>query len=86
MCQNKDPEKEDETRKPDENNTAKPNGESDVYKRLNAFRPPENLLKKHPCKDCFNCLWCGDARCEVCLRAKGCGNCKKKPASTEPPE
>lgn len=46
--------------------------EEDIYKRLNAFRPPENVLKKHPCKDCYNCLFCGDARCAVCLNAKKC--------------
>lgn len=44
----------------------------DVYKRLNAFRPPECAVKKHPCKDCFNCLFCSDARCEVCLKSKSC--------------
>lgn len=58
-------EKEDKN-KPDESAT------KDVYKRLNAFRPPEHVLKKHPCKDCFNCLFCGDARCAVCLNAKNC--------------
>lgn len=47
-------------------------GEDDVYKRLNAFRPPECALKKHPCKDCFNCLFCSDARCEICLKNKSC--------------
>lgn len=61
---------------PPDDNGKKP--EDDVYKRLNAFRPPENLLKKHPCKDCFNCLWCSDARCEVCLRSKACPGCAKK--------
>lgn len=76
--------------KPDDTNSNKEkpadsNNGNDVYKRLNAYRPPENLLKKHPCKDCFNCLWCGDARCEICLRSKGCQNCKKddkKPDTT----
>ncbi len=41
--------------------------EKDVYVRLNAFRPIDNKKKKHPCKDCFNCLFCSDARCSVCL-------------------
>lgn len=69
----------------DKEKPAENKDETDVYKRLNAYRPPENLLKKHPCKDCFNCLWCGDARCEICLRSKGCQKCKdsdKKPDST----
>jgi hypothetical protein len=52
--------------------------EDDVYKRLNAFRPPECKLKKHPCKDCFNCLFCSDARCEICLKSKTCHDCQKE--------
>lgn len=53
--------------------------EDDVYKRLNAFRPAESVLKKHPCKDCFNCLFCSDARCAVCLQSKCCQNtCKQE--------
>ncbi|MEW6712992.1 MAG: hypothetical protein AB1403_24445 [Candidatus Riflebacteria bacterium] len=42
----------------------------DVYSRYNAFRPVNNPEKKHPCKDCFNCLWCSDARCKICLSGK----------------
>lgn len=45
---------------------------SDIYTRLNAFRPVEKKLKKHSCPDCFNCLFCSDARCEVCLKNKNC--------------
>lgn len=26
--------------------------------------------KKHPCDDCFECGWCNDSKCEVCLREK----------------
>ena len=74
----------------DKNQKAAPESKEekvDVYKRLNAFRPPESLLKKHPCKDCFNCLWCSDARCEVCLRSKGCGKCgQKTPEKPEEPK
>lgn len=22
--------------------------------------------KKHPCRDCFSCQWCGNDRCKVC--------------------
>jgi hypothetical protein len=37
--------------------------------------------KKHPCRDCFACQWCGDERCQVC-RQEGCrtkkGNKEKK--------
>ncbi len=43
---------------------------NDIYQRLNAFRPVVSITKKHPCKDCFNCLFCSDARCTVCLRNK----------------
>jgi len=25
-----------------------------------------NCIKKHPCRDCFSCQWCGDERCRVC--------------------
>lgn len=57
----------------DQNQPEEP--EDDVYKRLNAFRPLECKLKKHPCKDCFNCLFCSDARCEICLKSKSCSNC-----------
>lgn len=55
-----------------ENNKSDESATDDIYKRLNAFRPPEHVLKKHPCKDCFNCLFCGDARCAVCLKSKNC--------------
>ena len=55
-----------------ENSSSEDTKEEDIYKKLNAFRPPESVLKKHPCKDCFNCLFCGDARCAVCLNSKNC--------------
>ncbi|GAB4268291.1 MAG: hypothetical protein Kow0029_03560 [Candidatus Rifleibacteriota bacterium] len=42
----------------------------DVYTKYNAYRPVNRKDKKHPCKDCFSCLFCSDARCEVCLRNK----------------
>ncbi|PKL47547.1 MAG: hypothetical protein CVV42_12495 [Candidatus Riflebacteria bacterium HGW-Riflebacteria-2] len=61
-----------------ENKDAPEPAEDDVYKRLNAFRPPECKLKKHPCKDCFNCLFCSDARCEICLKSKSCHDNEKK--------
>ncbi len=84
MCQNKDTDKNEENIKPDEKTDISAEKKIDVYKRLNAYRPPDNLLKKHPCKDCFNCLWCSDARCEVCLRAKGCPSCKKSQEKPDP--
>lgn len=31
--------------------------------------------KKHPCPDCTFCQWCGDDRCELCLRKENC--CRK---------
>jgi hypothetical protein len=27
-----------------------------------------NLLKKHPCPDCFFCQMCNDTRCCVCIQ------------------
>lgn len=49
----------------------------DVYKKYNAFKPADNKLKKHPCPDCFNCLFCSDARCKICLDKKSDCTCKK---------
>jgi hypothetical protein len=31
-------------------------------------------LKKHPCPDCVDCLWCADTRCQLCLKT----SCQKK--------
>ena len=31
--------------------------------------------QKHPCQDCTFCQWCGDDRCELCLRKGSC--CRK---------
>lgn len=62
------------TQENDNGKTEDNDNEDDVYKRLNAFRPPDKVLKKHPCKDCFNCLFCSDARCAVCLKSKCCQN------------
>jgi len=42
------------------------NPEDDVYKKYNAFKPFTNPLKKHPCPECFNCLFCSETRCQVC--------------------
>ncbi len=42
------------------------NPEDDVYKKYNAFKPFVNPLKKHPCPECFNCLFCSETRCQVC--------------------
>ncbi|MDN5280616.1 MAG: hypothetical protein PWR01_4581 [Clostridiales bacterium] len=42
----------------------------DVYTKYNVFKPVECKKKKHPCKDCFNCLFCSDARCAICLKEK----------------
>lgn len=41
--------------------------EEDIYKKLNAFKPLSKKLKKYPCRDCFNCLFCSDLRCKSCL-------------------
>ncbi len=30
------------------------------------FVPKGAGPKKHPCKGCFNCQWCGDSRCNSC--------------------
>lgn len=45
--------------------------------------------KKHPCRDCFSCQWCGDERCRACRR-EGCGvkgdrKEKKNPAENTHP-
>ena len=62
----------------------------DVYAKYNAFRPLNNPDKKHPCPDCFNCLFCSDARCKVCLSSKNCKNskspCHEKTTENKPPE
>ncbi|HAE37307.1 MAG TPA: hypothetical protein DCG57_01570 [Candidatus Riflebacteria bacterium] len=72
-----------ENNKPDEQSKPEDDDE-DIYIKLNAFRPPECKLKKHPCKDCFNCLFCGDARCEICLKSKNChANNKKAPEKSD---
>ncbi len=26
--------------------------------------------KKHPCPDCFQCQFCSDERCELCLKSR----------------
>ncbi len=44
--------------------------EVDIYKKLNAFKPLSKKLKKHDCKDCFNCLFCSETRCKVCIANK----------------
>jgi len=38
------------------------------------FVPEESpeRLKKHPCRDCFSCQMCDDARCELCHVQKQC--------------
>jgi hypothetical protein len=28
--------------------------------------------KKHPCRDCYNCQFCSDERCELCLKNRSC--------------
>jgi len=72
-----------EKSKPDNQNKPEEDDE-DIYIKLNAFKPPECKLKKHPCKDCFNCLFCGDARCEICLRSKCChANNQKQPEKND---
>ena len=49
--------------------------------------PDQAGPKKHNCKDCFFCQWCGDERCRTCLKQKGktpknaC--CKKMKKSNE---
>jgi hypothetical protein len=30
------------------------------------------MEKKHPCPDCYQCQWCSDDRCRLCLKT-GCG-------------
>ena len=40
----------------------------------------EEKPKKHPCKDCKFCQWCGDDRCQLCL---GYGGKRKRKLSME---
>ena len=35
---------------------------------------------KHNCKDCFQCQWCSDSKCALCLKEK---SCKKKKKATK---
>lgn len=38
------------------------------------FMPDEKpAVRKHNCKDCFECQMCSDERCEVCLKS----HCKR---------
>ncbi len=54
-----------------DNDENKANEETeDIYKKLNAFKPLSLRPKKHPCKDCYNCLYCNEMRCQVCMRNK----------------
>ena len=48
--------------------------ENDVYARYNAFKPFKNPLKKYPCQECFNCLFCSEARCQICRNKQNCKN------------
>ena len=41
-----------------------------IYEKLNAFKPLSKEVKKHPCPDCFNCLFCSELRCQTCLAQK----------------
>lgn len=41
----------------------------DVYAKYNAFKPLNNPLKKFPCPECYNCLFCADSRCLVCRKS-----------------
>ncbi len=31
-----------------------------------------NVVKKHPCPDCFGCQMCSDDRCELCRTQQSC--------------
>ncbi|MHB1351576.1 MAG: hypothetical protein C4563_08395 [Desulfobulbus sp.] len=42
--------------------------------------------KKHPCRDCFSCQWCGDERCRACRRENRCarqGNRQERGLATD---
>ena len=46
-----------------------------------------DLLKKHPCPDCFACQFCSEDRCNVC-RSQGLGcqytkDCRRKHRNLE---
>lgn len=37
-----------------------------------------NALRKYNCPDCYNCLMCSHARCELCIKRNKCLNKNKK--------
>jgi len=37
---------------------------------------PQEIAKKHPCRDCYFCQSCSDDRCRMCLGPKD-HNCRK---------
>ena len=42
------------------------------------FQPESHGKKKHNCPDCFECAWCSDARCKICL-SKSQTECARRP-------
>lgn len=44
------------------------------------FVPRRHGAKKHPCRECFACQHCPDARCAACL-----GRCGECPTGEEDP-
>ena len=44
------------------------------------YVPDESLgrEKKHNCPDCDMCQWCGDTRCDECLKRKTCRKMKMR--------
>lgn len=57
-----------------------------AFVRIEGFRglvfiPEKNSSpQKHKCADCFECAYCSDERCELCLKKK---NCKRNNADNE---
>ena len=43
--------------------------------KVYAPQQPDGSVKKHPCKDCFSCQDCSDARCRVCRSQHTCRRC-----------
>jgi len=44
------------------------------------YVPPRSRRQKHPCRDCFACLFCSDERCAACLRDQKEGaSCRRCP-------
>lgn len=45
------------------------------YKKIKGIKglvytPQTEVIKKHNCNDCYQCGFCSDSRCKICLKNK----------------